>query len=135
YQGDIFPDLVDGLSQSLLAFYNDLSRYHKRLTIIIMSEFGRRLKENESGGTDHGHGNLMFILGGNVNGGQIYGKWPGLSTQQLDEQVDLAVTTDYRTILSEILAHRLGNTNLDFVFPGFTGYSSLNLVRAGDLPH
>ncbi len=83
-----------------------------------MSEFGRRLKANKSGGTDHGHGNVMFALGGNVNGGKMYGKWPGLSNDQLDNNVDLAVTTDYRTVLSEIVVRRLRNSKLGYIFSG-----------------
>ena len=102
--------------------------------MVVMSEFGRRLRENESRGTDHGHGNVMFVLGGNVNGGQMYGNWPGLATEQLDNGVDLAVTTDYRTVLSEIVVRRLANPQLSEVFPAFSGYQPLNLVRGSDLP-
>lgn len=133
-QAYIFPDQVNGLSRGIAAFYNDLSRYHGRLTMVVMSEFGRRLRENESRGTDHGHGNVMFVLGGNVNGGQMYGNWPGLATEQLDNGVDLAVTTDYRTVLSEIVVRRLANPQLSEVFPAFAGYQPLNLVRGSDLP-
>lgn len=134
YQNAAFPNLVDGLSRGLMAFYNDLSRYHDRLTVLVMSEFGRRLKANESGGTDHGHGNIMFALGGNVQGGKMYGSWPGLATEQLDDRADLAVTTDYRSVLSEVLIRRLGNPRLNSVFPKFTNYKPLGLVRGPDLP-
>jgi len=78
----------------------------------VMSEFGRRLKENANPGTDHGHGNAMFVLGGHVNGGQVYGNWPGLANNQLYDHADLAVTTDYRRVLSEIVTKRLGNPDL-----------------------
>ena len=93
-----------------------------------MSEFGRRLKSNRSGGTDHGHGGLSLIFGGNVKGGKMYGKWPGLATHELDNGVDLAVTTDYRTILSEILSKQLKSDKLDFIFPGFKDYKTLGFL-------
>jgi uncharacterized protein (DUF1501 family) len=99
-----------------------------------MSEFGRRLKANKSGGTDHGHGNVMLALGGNVNGGHMFGKWPGLSNEQLDKHVDLAVTTDYRTVLSEIVVRRLKNKKLGYIFPGLTEYKPLNFLQGVDLP-
>ena len=123
-----FPRKTEGLSQALAAFYNDLSRYHKRLTVLVMSEFGRRLKANKSNGTDHGHGGIALALGGNVNGGKIYGKWPGLATEQLDKRVDLDVTTDYRAILSEILQKRMGNKQINQIFPGFNNYTPLGFV-------
>jgi hypothetical protein len=93
-----------------------------------MSEFGRRLKENANHGTDHGHGNLMMVLGGMVKGGKVYGTWPGLANNQLYDGADLAVTTDYRRVLSEILTRRLGNPNLGAVFPGYSGYAPLDIV-------
>lgn len=122
-----FPRKVEGLSQALAAFYNDVSRYHKRLTVLVMSEFGRRLKANKSNGTDHGHGGIALALGGNVNGGKMYGKWPGLATQQLDKRVDLDVTTDYRTVLSEVLQKRMGSKQLSKIFPDFNEYQPLSL--------
>ncbi len=123
-----FARKTEGLSQSLSAFYNDLSAYHKRLTVLVMSEFGRRLKANKSNGTDHGHGGVALALGGNVNGGKIYGKWPGLATEQLDKRVDLDVTTDYRTVLSEVLRKRMGSRKIDQIFPGFNNYNPLGFV-------
>jgi uncharacterized protein (DUF1501 family) len=126
----IFPALVEELSRSLAAFYNDVSAYHRRLSVVVLSEFGRRLKANESGGTDHGHGNVMLVLGGNVNGGRIYGAWPGLETEQLDSRADLAVTTDYRTVISELLEKRMGRGDVSSVFPGFSTASRLGIVRA-----
>jgi uncharacterized protein (DUF1501 family) len=83
-----------------------------------MSEFGRRVTENASAGTDHGHGNVMFMMGGGATS-QVYADWGGLAPDQLDEG-DLKVTTDYRDILSEILVKRLGNSAVDRVFPGYT---------------
>ena len=126
----LFPMYAEALSNSLAAFYNDLSAYHKRLTVVVMTEFGRRLKANESGGTDHGHGSVMMVLGGNVSGGKLYGKWPGLASDQLDNYVDLAVTTDYRKVLSEILVRRLKHSALEKVFPGFSDTEFLNLCNA-----
>jgi uncharacterized protein (DUF1501 family) len=83
-----------------------------------MSEFGRTVRENGTGGTDHGHANAMFVLGGSVKGGKVYGPWPGLANEQLNEGRDLAVTTDFRQVLGEAVAKTLGATNLDLVFPG-----------------
>lgn len=132
-QANIFNNLTEGLSKSLGAFYNDIASYHNRVTVLVMSEFGRRLKANKSGGTDHGHGNVMLVLGGNVNGGRMYGKWPGLSNEQLDNNVDLAVTTDYRTVLSEVVVRRLKNKKLGYIFPGFKEYKPLNFLQGQDL--
>jgi len=83
-----------------------------------MSEFGRTARQNGTGGTDHGHANAMFVLGGNVKGGKVYGRWPGLDDHQLNEGRDLAVTTDFRQVLGEAVAKTLGANNLDMVFPG-----------------
>ena len=95
-----------------------------------MSEFGRRLKANESAGTDHGHGNVFFALGGNIQGGRIYGKWPGLANEQLDQGVDLAVSTDYRLPLAKILARRLKNPAIQEVFPDFKAGNFLGIARS-----
>ncbi len=132
-----FADLVANLSAGLSAFYADLDGsggedYIERTTIVVMSEFGRRLRENANRGTDHGHGGLMMALGGKVNGG-IYGDWPGLATNQLYDGADLAVTTDFRQVLSEILIRRLGNPRLGAVFPGYSGYAPLGIVQGTDL--
>lgn len=123
-----FPQHLEGFSSALAAFYNDLSNYHSRTTIVVMSEFGRRLKSNRSGGTDHGYGGLTLVLGGNVKGGKMYGKWPGLATDELDNGVDLAVTTDYRTVLSEVLNKRLQAKKLDFIFPTFNNYQEIGFL-------
>jgi uncharacterized protein (DUF1501 family) len=120
--------LTEGLSKALGAFYNDLGNYQSKVTIMVMSEFGRRLKSNKSNGTDHGHGNVMFVLGGNVHGGKMYGAWPGLENEQLDNHVDLAVTSDYRAVLGEILMKRMGSEKLGYIFPGYKGDSRLNFV-------
>jgi uncharacterized protein (DUF1501 family) len=83
-----------------------------------MSEFGRTAGENASGGTDHGHGNAMFVMGGGVTG-TIHARWPGLHDAALDES-DLAITTDYRDVLAEILVRRVSSTAIDHIFPGYT---------------
>jgi uncharacterized protein (DUF1501 family) len=125
-----FANRVDGLSRALYAFYNYISAYSQRITIVVMSEFGRRLRANETGGTDHGHGGVVLVIGGSVNGGKMYGSWPGLAEEQLDNRVDLAVTTDYRVVLGELLLERLGNPSLGVVFPCMTetDYKPLNIL-------
>jgi uncharacterized protein (DUF1501 family) len=86
-----------------------------------MTEFGRRVQENSGLGTDHGHGSMMMVIGGGVRGGKIYGRWPGLSEDQLSGPGDLAVTTDYRTVLAEVVQNRLGNLQVPRVFPDAKG--------------
>lgn len=129
--GGYLADQLRNLASGLSNFYLDLdSGYTDRLSVVVISEFGRRLVQNEDYGTDHGHGNVMFALGGGVNGGQVYGAWPGLQTDQLYDHADLAITTDYRQVLSEMLVHRLGNGDLSSVFPGYTPASELGIFRA-----
>jgi uncharacterized protein (DUF1501 family) len=108
--------LMDELSKSFEAFYIDMLGHLDDYVLVCVSEFGRHVQENGSGGTDHGHGNAMFVMGGGVNGGQVYTNWPGLRPIDLD-QGDLAITIDYRDILGEVLTDRLGFTNLAPVFP------------------
>ncbi len=120
--------LLQELAAGLNAFYTDLQDEFHRITVVTMSEFGRRVKENASQGTDHGHGNVMFLMGGGVHGGQVFGDWPGLEEANLDRG-DLAVTTDYRTVLSEIVQKRLLNPHLDEVFPDFQQTSFLGVVQ------
>ncbi|HEY3340924.1 MAG TPA: DUF1501 domain-containing protein [Anaerolineae bacterium] len=112
--------LLTDLGGVLAAFYTDLGDQARRTTIVTMSEFGRRAAENGSSGTDHGHANAMFVMGGNVNGGKVYADWPTLAPDRLSEPGDLALTTDYRDILAEIISKRLGNSRLDQVFPNYT---------------
>ena len=116
--GGLMPDLMAELAAGLAAFDADLHDQVGRLTVVVMTEFGRRAYENGSLGTDHGHGGLMLLLGGHVNGGQVYGRWPGLADDRLFGPGDLAVTTDYRDVLAEICLKRLGNPALDRIFPG-----------------
>lgn len=134
YQGENgegqFANLVGQLAQSLAAFYEDVSAgAPRKVTVVAMSEFGRRLKENASRGTDHGHGGVMLALGDGVAGGKVYGRWPGLDNELLYERADLAVTTDYRLVLTEILEKRLGDSKTAQVFPGFAPGAALGLVR------
>jgi uncharacterized protein (DUF1501 family) len=117
-QGQIASVLGD-FSQSLAAFWIDLGDLGADTVVVTMSEFGRTARENGNRGTDHGHANVMFVIGGPVKGGKVYGRWPGLDPSQLYEGRDLALTTDFRQVLGEAVAKHLGNTALDQVFPGF----------------
>jgi len=105
--------------QAIAAFWTDLGDLAENTVLITMSEFGRTARENGDRGTDHGHANVMFLLGGRVRGGHVYGRWPGLETPQLHEGRDLALTTDFRTVVGESVARHLGNRDLNNVFPGF----------------
>jgi uncharacterized protein (DUF1501 family) len=105
-------------SESIAAFWKDMGDDAENVTLVTMSEFGRTARQNGTGGTDHGHANVMFVLGGPVQGGKVYGKWPGLSNEQLNEGRDLAVTTDFRNVLGEAAYKTLGSKNLETVFPG-----------------
>ncbi len=117
-QGQIANVLRD-FSQSLAALWTDLGNLAEDTVIVTMSEFGRTARENGNRGTDHGHANVMFVMGGPVKGGKVYGQWPGLNQSQLYEGRDLAVTTDFRRVLGEAVDRHLGNKSLDAVFPGF----------------
>ena len=123
-------NLLNQFSNAIAAFCQDLDDRMEDVVIVTMSEFGRTAEENGTGGTDHGHGSLMMVVGGPVAGGKIYGTWPGLEKEQLFETRDLAVATDFRTVLSELVRGHLGRTDLSSVFPGFNPDSSLGLLRA-----
>ena len=112
--------LLQELAEGIAAFNTDLGEAMRRVTLVTMSEFGRRASENGSAGTDHGHANAMFIVGGGTVGGKVHATWPGLSKEKLYGPGDLALTTDYRDVLSEVLAKRMGNDKLAEVFPGYT---------------
>ncbi len=114
--GTMATNMTD-LATGLRAFHQDVIQQGQNVTVVVMSEFGRRAYENGTAGTDHGHGNVMFVLGRNVNGGQVYGTWPTLSS--LYQGDDLQVTTDFRDVLAEVVMRRLGNSNLSQVFPGY----------------
>lgn len=122
-QYDTFGNLTEGLGAALEAFQTDLNAagQMQRVTVVIQSEFGRRFRPNESGGTDHGYANLMLALGNKVNGGQLHGTFPGLADGDLFEGQDVDVTTDFRQVLSEALVKRMGlpTNQVAQVFPGF----------------
>ncbi len=106
--------------QSLAALYQDLGDRMEDVTVVTMSEFGRTVRENGDRGTDHGHANVMFVMGGDVRGGKVYGDWPGLAEdEQLYEGRDLNLTTDFRDVLGELVSRHMGNRNLKAVFPGY----------------
>ncbi len=104
---------------SIGAFVTDLGDRMDDVVILTMSEFGRMARQNGTGGTDHGHAGAMFVIGTQVNGGRVHGRWPGLEPEQLFEGRDLALTTDFRAVFSEVLAHHLGATDVGAVFPGY----------------
>lgn len=115
------------LAESLSAFYIDLGSRIQGVTVLVHTEFGRRVAENASLGTDHGTGSLAYLMGGGVNGGQVFSSWPGLAVANLEMGEDLRITTDLRTVLAEFLTERLVGTNLNTVFPGFVGPYSANV--------
>ncbi|RSL14552.1 uncharacterized protein (DUF1501 family) [Edaphobacter aggregans] len=120
-QGNTNGQLANRLkefSDTVAAFWMDMGDEAENITLVTMSEFGRTARQNGTGGTDHGHANVMFVLGGQVKGGKVYGKWPGLANEQLNEGRDLAVTTDFRRVLGEAAYKTLGSKNLEMVFPG-----------------
>lgn len=136
--GGYFAGRLADVAEAIHALMTDLSNVNgtdhtKRLTLVMMSEFGRSFRENASRGTDHGHGNVMVVAGGSVNGGQVHGQWPGLHTDQLYDRRDLEITTDYRRVLSEILIRRMGNPNIGTIFPNYAGYAPLGVVQGTDL--
>lgn len=117
-QGQLANRLIE-FSNGISALYADLKDRADEIVILTMTEFGRTAKENGNRGTDHGHGSVMFALGGSVKGGKVYGKWPGLKPNELNEQRDLAITTDFRNVFAELAKTHLGATNLNSIFPGF----------------
>lgn len=117
-QAPQFEALVGGLSQALIAFWRDLGPRQQDVSVVVMSEFGRRLRSNTGGGTDHGRGNVMLVLGPQARGGRMVGRWPGLSNEVLEEGADLAVVTDYRDVLAELLTGHMRLADPSQVFPG-----------------
>jgi uncharacterized protein (DUF1501 family) len=113
-------NLLRDYGQALSAFWRDMGDRMADVAVVTMSEFGRTARENGNRGTDHGHANCMFVMGGAVKGGKVYGKWPGLEREQLYEGRDLALTTDFRDVLGEMVSHHLGNPSLSGIFPGHT---------------
>jgi uncharacterized protein (DUF1501 family) len=108
-------------SQAIAAFVRDLGPRMNDVVVLTMSEFGRMASQNGNGGTDHGHAGAMFVIGGGVQGGRVHGKWPGLAREQLYEGRDLALTTDFRAVFSEVISKHLGAPSLGAVFPGYDG--------------
>jgi uncharacterized protein (DUF1501 family) len=121
-QGNARGQLANRLqdfAQGIAALHQDLGDRMRNVVILTMTEFGRTIRQNGSGGTDHGHASVAFALGGPVKGGRVYGEWPGLATEQLYEGRDLRLTTDFRDVFAEIAAHHMGATNLGAIFPGY----------------
>ena len=112
---------LDDFARSIYALVADLGDRMSDVVIMTMSEFGRTARQNGNGGTDHGHATALFVLGGSVHGGQkVFGRWPGLEQEQLNEGRDLALTTDFRSVFSEVITKHLGAAKSDVLFPGFT---------------
>jgi uncharacterized protein (DUF1501 family) len=133
HHGNENPQLSNMLRQfssALAGFCQDMGDRMEDIVLVTMSEFGRTVEENGNMGTDHGHGSLMMVLGGPVKGGKVYGEWPGLEKEQLFEGRDLAVTTDFRAVLSELISGHLGQKDLGPVFPGYQPSGPLGLLRS-----
>jgi len=127
-QGQI-ANRLDDFASGIAAFARDMGDRMADVVVVTMSEFGRTVKENGNRGTDHGHGNAMLILGGNVKGGKVYGKWPGLQNEQLYQGRDLAITTDFRDVFTECVTSHLGAKDISQIFPGFTRGQKLGFIR------
>jgi len=117
-QGQL-SNLLKDLGQGIAAFRQDMGDRIQDIVFVTMSEFGRTARENGNRGTDHGHANCMLVMGGDVKGGKVYGRWPGLNEGQLNEGRDLVLTTDFRSVIGEILQKHIGVRDLAPVFPGF----------------
>ncbi|HWG57971.1 MAG TPA: DUF1501 domain-containing protein [Candidatus Acidoferrales bacterium] len=130
-QGQL-SNLLRDLGQGIAAFHQDMGDRMGDVVFVSMSEFGRTAHENGNRGTDHGHANCMFVMGGGVKGGKVYTRWPGMNEGQLYQDRDLAVTTDYRSVLGEIMQRHLGEGSLSSVFPGFANDASqfLGLIKS-----
>jgi uncharacterized protein (DUF1501 family) len=130
-QGQL-ANLLRDLGQGVAAFNQDMGDRMGDVVFVSMSEFGRTAHENGNRGTDHGHANCMFVMGGDIKGGRVYTRWPGLAEGQLNQGRDLAVTADYRSVLGEIINKHLGDRDLSTVFPGFANdpHQFLGLVKA-----
>ncbi|MGV3722923.1 MAG: DUF1501 domain-containing protein [Actinomycetota bacterium] len=119
-QPTLMTGLMKELGQGVHALWSDLGERMNRVTVVAMSEFGRRVNENSGLGTDHGRATAMFLAGAGIRGGKVYGRWPGLKKEQLDRDGNLRVTTDYRDIMGEVLERRLRNPHLAQVFPKYS---------------
>jgi uncharacterized protein (DUF1501 family) len=116
------------LGEGLAAFYQDLGDRMNDVVLVTMSEFGRTARENGNRGTDHGHANVMFVLGAGVRGGKVYGRWPGLAPEVLYEGRDLDLTTDYRAVCGEVLTRHLAQRDVYKIFPGFRAPGAIGLI-------
>ena len=114
-----FNGLTSNLSSALMAFWRDLGALQQDVSVVVMSEFGRRLRSNTAGGTDHGRGNVMMVLGPQSRGGRMVGRWPGLANDALEEGADLAVVTDYRAVLAELMTGHMRLADASAIFPGY----------------
>lgn len=117
----IFARNVGDLSNSMIAFWNDLSAYQDEVTVMTMTEFGRTIHQNGTGGTDHGRASCNFILGNDVNGGLVHGNVKPLAIENLEDGRDLAVTTDFRSVFSEVADKHLHIANDRVLFPDWKG--------------
>lgn len=129
-ENTVLPPLLTSLGQALAALRVDLGAHWQRTAVVVMSEFGRTVNENASGGTDHGRANMMLALGGRIAGGRVYGEWPGLAATNLDPTGDLAVRTDYRAVLADLLSGHMGLAGADIrhVFADLPGGDRPGLV-------
>ena len=118
-QGTLIEPLMKRLAQGLAAFHRDLGAAMRHTTVVVMTEFGRRVRENASFGTDHGRGSAMFVLGGGVKGGRVLGGWPGLKGEALEGPGDLPVRINYRNLLAPVLARQGVREGFEQIFPGF----------------
>ena len=130
-QGNDSGQLANRLTefgQGLSALYRDLGDRMENVVVVTMTEFGRSIRQNGSGGTDHGHASSLFVLGGPVKGGKVYGRWPGLAPEQLHEGRDLALTTDFRDLFSQILITHMDTPDVSRIFPGFSPGPRLGII-------
>ena len=131
-----YVDRLGLVSAAIGAFFSDLASAGKKDRVILatQTDFGRRVRENGNRGTDHGSAQAMLVAGGNINGGKVFGTFPGIATGDLYLNNDLAVTTDFRRPLSDIVKNHLGNTEIPTIFPGYTGDSDMGLIRNQVVP-
>jgi uncharacterized protein (DUF1501 family) len=126
----ILANNLGKLGKGLATLVQGLGNVYQNTTIVVMSEFGRTVRQNNNGGTDHGHGNVVWVLGGNVKGGKVYGEWPGLSPSQLYEKRDLDISTDFRDVISTVLQRHLNlNTSqLNQILPNYKPTQKIALL-------
>ena len=121
--------LIDVWARGLAAFRQDLGAHFERVTVLVMTEFGRTVRANGTGGTDHGHGSVMLLLGGGVRGGRVHGSFPGLGPGQLYQDRDLRITTDFRTVFAEVAAYHFAISDPTVLFPEFAPSAPLGLFQ------